>query len=141
MGVVDILSLLRLAEGYGISEWLQFDASVVRGLAYYTGVVFEGFDRRGQLRAICGGGRYDKLLQSMTAGAGAAEGVPAVGFGFGDAVIVELLKDKGLLPDMQRGKGGEHDVQVGQLLDLHVITACFIDWPVQCSGFGFCNER
>lgn len=57
------------------------------------GIVFEGFDRAGQLRAICGGGRYDKLLGTF----GGAD-APCAGFGFGDAVIVELLKDKGLLP-------------------------------------------
>ena len=56
----------------------------VRGLAYYTGVVFEGFDRSGELRAIFGGGRYDKLLGSF-----GGEDLPAAGFGFGDAVIVE----------------------------------------------------
>jgi len=58
----------------------------VRGLAYYTGIVFEGFDRSGELRAIFGGGRYDKLLGSF-----GGEDLPAAGFGFGDAVIVELL--------------------------------------------------
>jgi histidyl-tRNA synthetase len=68
--------------------------SVVRGLAYYTGIVFEGFDRTGTLRAICGGGRYDELLTSF-----GGESLPAAGFGFGDAVIIELLKDKQLLPD------------------------------------------
>ena len=72
----------------------MFDASVVRGLAYYTGIVFEGFDRNGELRAICGGGRYDKLLGAL----GGAE-QPMVGFGFGDAVIMELLNDKGLVPE------------------------------------------
>ncbi len=59
----------------------------------HPGIVFEGFDRAGQLRAICGGGRYDKLL-----GAFGGEDQPCAGFGFGDAVIVELLRDKGLLP-------------------------------------------
>ena len=96
-GVQDILKLQQLlCEGYGLSsDWLQFDASVVRGLSYYTGIVFEGFDREGKLRAICGGGRYDKLVHSMSQG---ADSVPAVGFGFGDAVIVELLKSKQLIP-------------------------------------------
>lgn len=59
------------------------------------GTVFEGFDRAGNLRAICGGGRYDKLLGTF-----GGEDAPCAGFGFGDAVIVELLKDKGLLPDL-----------------------------------------
>lgn len=98
-GVVDIKRLLALAEAYGIQDWLQFDATVVRGLAYYTGVVFEGFDRTGELRAICGGGRYDGLLGSLSLG---KEQMSAVGFGFGDAVIVELLKTKNLLPDFSQ---------------------------------------
>jgi histidyl-tRNA synthetase len=99
-GVRDLQRVFELARGYGIEEWLVFDASVVRGLAYYTGVVFEGFDRTGELRAIFGGGRYDKLLESM-----GGEATPAVGFGFGDAVIVELLKTKGLLPDTASLRG------------------------------------
>jgi len=93
-GIDELNKLFELAEAYGFGDWLVFDASVVRGLAYYTGVVFEGFDRAGELRAICGGGRYDKLLTLY----GAVTEVPACGFGFGDCVVVELLKDKGLLP-------------------------------------------
>lgn len=93
--VTDLKRLFSLAEEYGYSEWIQFDASVVRGLAYYTGIVFEGFDRGGKLRAICGGGRYDRLLSTF-----GGDDIPACGFGFGDAVIVELLKDKGLIPEL-----------------------------------------
>jgi len=96
-GVNDLRKLFQLAQSYGYSDWLIFDATVIRGLAYYTGIVFEGFDRKGELRAICGGGRYDKLLESM-----GGESVPAVGFGFGDAVITELLMSKGLLPDTSK---------------------------------------
>lgn len=83
-----------MSKSYGFSDWLEFDSSIVRGLSYYTGIVFECVDRKGELRAICGGGRYDKLLESM-----GDVSMPAVGFGFGDAVIIELLKDRGLLPD------------------------------------------
>eukprot|EP01026_Neomeris_dumetosa_P028789 TRINITY_DN2332_c1_g1_i6.p1 TRINITY_DN2332_c1_g1~~TRINITY_DN2332_c1_g1_i6.p1 ORF type:complete len:517 (-),score=90.88 TRINITY_DN2332_c1_g1_i6:180-1730(-) len=92
--VKDLKYLFQLSEGYGYQDWLKLDASVVRGLAYYTGTVFEAFDREGKLRAICGGGRYDQLLGTF-----GGEDKPCVGFGFGDAVIVELLKDKNLLPD------------------------------------------
>eukprot|EP00756_Hemistasia_phaeocysticola_P018749 Hpha_TRINITY_DN15616_c4_g4::TRINITY_DN15616_c4_g4_i1::g.101721::m.101721/K01892/HARS, hisS; histidyl-tRNA synthetase len=98
--VKELEELFRLIEAYGFSDWVQFDASVVRGLAYYTGVVFEAFDRAGTLRAICGGGRYDKLLSGTY---GNKEEIPACGFGFGDCVIFELLKDKGLLPDLEHG--------------------------------------
>ncbi|XP_050227612.1 histidine--tRNA ligase, chloroplastic/mitochondrial-like [Mercurialis annua] len=93
--IADLKQLFSLAEKFGYSEWIQFDASVVRGLAYYTGIVFEGFDRDGKLRAICGGGRYDRLLSTF-----GGDDLPACGFGFGDAVIVELLKEKGLLPEL-----------------------------------------
>ena len=96
--VKDLKKLFEYADAYGYRDWLVFDACVVRGLAYYTGIVFEGFDRAGELRAICGGGRYDMLL-----GALGGENQPMVGFGFGDAVIVELLKDKGLMPDFSKG--------------------------------------
>jgi len=89
--------LWELAKAYGYDDWLLFDASVVRGLAYYTGIVFECFDRAGTLRAICGGGRYNNLLSDTY---GSKEKIPAVGFGFGDCVIVELLKDRNLLPDL-----------------------------------------
>ena len=78
----------------------MLDVSVVRGRAYYTGTVVEAFDRAGQLRAICGGGRYDALLSSY-----GGEDQPAVGFGFGDAVIVELLAERKLLPALRRGEG------------------------------------
>ncbi|CAN1134800.1 Histidine--tRNA ligase, chloroplastic/mitochondrial [Linum perenne] len=93
--VSDLKQLFSLAEKFGYSDWIQFDASVVRGLAYYTGIVFEGFDRDGKLRAICGGGRYDRLLSTF-----GGDDLPACGFGFGDAVIVELLKEKNLLPEL-----------------------------------------
>ncbi|KAL6205018.1 hypothetical protein ACLB2K_022283 [Fragaria x ananassa] len=93
--VADLKQLFSLADKFGYSEWIQFDASIVRGLAYYTGIVFEGFDRGGKLRAICGGGRYDRLLSTF-----GGDDIPACGFGFGDAVIIELLKEKGLLPEL-----------------------------------------
>jgi len=89
-------ALLAYAEAGGFGEWLVLDASMVRGLAYYTGTVFEAFDRSGALRAVAGGGRYDSLL---TASFGAPEPMAACGFGLGDAVVLELLSAKGLLPD------------------------------------------
>jgi histidyl-tRNA synthetase len=96
--VAELRQLWALAAAYGYEEWLQLDASVVRGLAYYTGTVFEAFDRGATLRAICGGGRYDKLLSTF-----GGKDQPACGFGFGDVVILELLKDKGVLPEVPRG--------------------------------------
>jgi histidyl-tRNA synthetase len=93
VAVRQLTQFMTLCEAYDIQDWILFDASVVRGLAYYTGIVFEAFDRKGELRAIAGGGRYDKLLETF-----GGEPTPAVGFGFGDAVIVELLKERNVLP-------------------------------------------
>lgn len=87
-------------DALGVSDWVTFDISVVRGLAYYTGIVFELFDARGELRAICGGGRYDTLLEALT---GAA--LPALGFGMGDVVLGELLRERKLLGG-EPGAGG-----------------------------------
>lgn len=79
-------------DALGVLEWMRFDLRVVRGLAYYTGIVFELFDRGGELRAICGGGRYDTLLGTL----GGAD-LPALGFGMGDVVLGELLRARGVL--------------------------------------------
>lgn len=93
----DIKDLFALLKSYGISDWVIYDASIVRGLSYYTGVVFEAFARRSKLqRAICGGGRYDKILKTY----GANKPIPACGFGFGDCVILELLKEYKKLPNL-----------------------------------------
>ncbi|KAF4654831.1 Transcription elongation factor [Perkinsus olseni] len=94
--VADVERLFEFAKNYGFADWLVFDASVVRGLAYYTGIVWEAFDRKGELRAIAGGGRYDRLLSLY----GAPSEIPCVGFGFGDCVIYELLLERGLLPEI-----------------------------------------
>jgi histidyl-tRNA synthetase len=91
--VKQLEQLISLCEAYGISDWIIVDPSVIRGLAYYTGIVFEAFDRQGQLRAIAGGGRYNQLVQTF-----GGDPIPACGFGFGDAVIVELLKERKILP-------------------------------------------
>jgi histidyl-tRNA synthetase len=78
----------------GHGRTIEFDLTIVRGLAYYTGTVFEIFDRAGELRAICGGGRYDRLLSAV-----GGPDMPAVGFGMGDVVLRELLEERKLLPD------------------------------------------
>ena len=93
--VSELSVLFQMLDSYGLSEWIEFDASIVRGLAYYTGPVFEAHDRRGELRAICGGGRYDRLLSSL-----GGNDMPATGFGFGDMVVMELLNERGLIPEI-----------------------------------------
>src|SRR5689334_3399452 len=84
---------MRFVDALGAGEWIDFDLSIVRGLAYYTGIVFELFDARGEFRAICGGGRYDDLLSNI----GGVD-LPALGFGMGDVVLTELLRARNLLP-------------------------------------------
>jgi histidyl-tRNA synthetase len=80
-------------DALGVGDWVVLDLSIVRGLAYYTGIVFELFDAKGELRAICGGGRYDTLLKAL-----GGTDLPALGFGMGDVVLGELLQDRGLFP-------------------------------------------
>ncbi len=80
-------------DAYGVGDFCRFDPGVVRGLAYYTGVVFEMYDRKGELRAICGGGRYDDLLENV-----GGQTLPAAGFGLGEAVLIELLEARDRLP-------------------------------------------
>jgi histidyl-tRNA synthetase len=86
-------SYFRALADLGLADYVRFDPTIVRGLAYYTGIVFEIFDRQGELRAICGGGRYDALLRTVS-----DVDLPSCGFGMGDVVLGELLKDRGLLP-------------------------------------------
>jgi histidyl-tRNA synthetase len=93
----DLRRLFDTLADYGLEDRVVFDASIVRGLAYYTGVVFEAFDTGRKLRAICGGGRYDRLLRDL-----GGPDLPAAGFGFGDVVILELLADRKLLPELRR---------------------------------------
>jgi histidyl-tRNA synthetase len=90
--LVELRRYFAYLEALGVLDWVTIDLKIVRGLAYYTGIVFELFDAKGELRAICGGGRYDTLLQSL----GGVD-LPALGFGMGDVVLAELLRDRGLL--------------------------------------------
>ena len=110
----DLQTLFEAIESYGISDWVEFDGSIVRGLAYYTGCVFEVNDREGKFRAICGGGRYDKLLSTL-----GGKDLPATGFGFGDMVIMELLADKDLLPELL---SGVEDVVISLSSDLRNVA-------------------
>ncbi len=88
-GIIDNLA------ARGLDQYLKVDYGVIRGLAYYTGIVFEAFDRKGEFRAIAGGGRYDNLVKLISAG---KVDLPALGFGMGDVVLLELLKSRQLLP-------------------------------------------
>ncbi len=92
--VTQLERYLQLMGEYGLSEMVETDFSIVRGLAYYTGIVFELYDRKGKERAICGGGRYDRLIGSL-----GGPDMPALGFGMGDVVLSLMLEDRGLLPE------------------------------------------
>jgi histidyl-tRNA synthetase len=83
----------KLVDGLGIRglrDFVAMDVGIVRGLAYYTGMVFEVFDRAGKFRAIAGGGRYDNLIQQLSDG---AVSMPALGFAMGDVVLGEVIKE------------------------------------------------
>jgi histidyl-tRNA synthetase len=94
--ITSMREYLGYLDALGVGEWVDFDLSIVRGLAYYTGKVFELFDAKGEFRAICGGGRYDDLLSTI----GGID-LPALGFGMGDVVLTELLRAKNLLPSAE----------------------------------------
>jgi len=93
----DLEALWRYLEVWGVADYCRLDMGIVRGLAYYTGIVYEVFDASGSLRAIGGGGRYDNLLEAL---GGPAMG--ATGFGMGDVVLSILLEEKGKMPDLDK---------------------------------------
>ena len=91
----ELQSILDNLAARGLKDFVKIDYQVIRGLAYYTGVVFEAFDRKGEFRAIAGGGRYNNLVKLISGG---KVDLPALGFGMGDVVLLEILKARGLLP-------------------------------------------
>ncbi len=96
-GINALQELMGLLEIAGFRNFVQFDVTIVRGLSYYTGPVFEMNHPEKSHRAICGGGRYDSLLSTY-----GGEVIPAVGFGFGDVVILDVLQEHGRSPDLNR---------------------------------------
>jgi histidyl-tRNA synthetase len=91
----ELENILQNLSARGLHDFVKIDYQVIRGLAYYTGVVFEAFDRKGEFRALAGGGRYNNLVKLISGG---KVDLPALGFGMGDVVLRELLKARGLLP-------------------------------------------
>jgi histidyl-tRNA synthetase len=91
----ELKAILNNLAARGLGAFVKVDYHVIRGLAYYTGPVFEAFDRKGELRAIAGGGRYNNLVKLIS---GDKVNLPALGFGMGDVVLLELLKARNLLP-------------------------------------------
>jgi histidyl-tRNA synthetase len=99
----ELQAILDNLAARGLGEYVKIDYHVIRGLAYYTGVVFEAFDRKGEFRAIAGGGRYDNLVKLISSG---KVDLPALGFGMGDVVLLELLKARALLPKFDAALDG-----------------------------------
>lgn len=93
--ISELQSIIDNLSARGLQAFIKVDYGVIRGLAYYTGVVFEAFDRKGDFRAIAGGGRYDNLVSLLSSG---KVNLPALGFGMGDVVLLELLKARQRIP-------------------------------------------
>ena len=99
----------------GLADFVDIDLGIVRGLAYYTGVVFEAFDRAGKLRALVGGGRYDNLVGHLSDG---AVSLPAIGFAMGDVVLAELIDEiPAAKAQMEKAVAGQSE------LDIYVVIA------------------
>jgi histidyl-tRNA synthetase len=96
--IAPLLECTEALTSMGLADFVAIDMSVVRGLAYYTGIVFELFDARRSMRAICGGGRYDGLLEAL----GGID-LPATGFGMGDVVLGELVRERGSKSESENG--------------------------------------
>ena len=128
--VAELRELFALSRNLGFADYLVFDLAVVRGLGYYTGIVFEAFDTAGKLRAIFGGGRYDSLLSAL-----GGEKMPSVGLGFGDVVVMELLADRGKLPQSSRRVG----LAVGYMDEVSRPLAMMIAAMVRTRGWFGCD--
>src|SRR5438552_3628136 len=118
----------------GLAEFAKIDYNVIRGLAYYTGVVFEAFDKKGEFRAIAGGGRYDNLVKLISGG---KIDLPGLGFGMGDVVLTELLKARGLLPKFSGGLDAfvlieDESLRGGSLKLVQRLreAGCAVDYPL-----------
>ncbi len=136
--LVEWRRLLANLDAMGLKDFIQVDLGVVRGLAYYTGFVFEAFDRKGELRALAGGGRYDNLVGKL----GYAD-LPAVGFGMGDMTFALLLEQRGLMPDLAQGTdvyvviGGEAERRAA-FGDIGALRAAGfrVEYPLKDLAFG-----
>lgn len=136
--LADWRQLLGALAAMGLDRFVEVDLGVVRGLAYYTGFVFEAFDRKGDLRALAGGGRYDDLVQKLGGPA-----LPAVGFAIGDMTFSLLLEQRGLLPNVIQSPdiycviGGAAE-RLAAFGDIHALRAAGyrVDYPLREVAFG-----
>lgn len=134
-------ALLSALEAMGLTEFIRIDLGIVRGLAYYTGFVFEVFELENGSwsgRALAGGGRYDHLVAKLGYG-----DLPAVGFGMGDVTLTDLLEKKGLFPDLVSAPdifvvaGGEQE-RLAALKDVASLrsSGLSVEYPLKAVGFG-----
>src|SRR5438034_9043286 len=107
--------LLDALRGRGLADFVAIDIGIVRGLAYYTGIVFEVFDRAGKFRALAGGGRYDNLIAQLSDG---AVSLPALGFAMGDVVLGELING---IPDARDAI--QRAIKRDTKIDIYVVIA------------------
>ncbi len=136
--LADWKKLLGGLDAMGLTRFIEVDLGVVRGLAYYTGFVFEAFDRKGELRALAGGGRYDDLVEKLGGPA-----LPAVGFAIGDVTTALLLEQRGLAPafvsapDVYCVIGGEAGRKAA-FADVQALRAAGrrVDYPMKEVAFG-----
>jgi len=136
--LADWRTLLGGLGAMGLGEFVQVDLGVVRGLAYYTGFVFEAFDRKGELRALAGGGRYDELVGKLGGGP-----LPAVGFAIGDITFSLLLEERGLTPALTQAPdiycvlGGPAERRAA-FADIHRLRSggYRVDYPMREMAFG-----
>jgi histidyl-tRNA synthetase len=136
--MADWKKLLGGLEAMGLARFVEVDLGVVRGLAYYTGFVFEAFDRKGELRALAGGGRYDHLIGKLGYGE-----LPAVGFAIGDMTFDLLLEQRGLVPkfvdavDVYAVIGGEAERRAA-FADIAALRAAgrSVEYPLKEVAFG-----
>ncbi len=134
----DWTELLDGLDAMGIGGYVEMDLSIVRGLAYYTGFVFEAFDRAKENRALAGGGRYNRLIQKM-----GGPDMPAVGFGMGDVVLADILRERGIMPrfvdtlDAYLVIGGEKE-RAAALCDVAVLrqSGFSVDYSFKNQAFG-----
>lgn len=136
--IADWQQLLRHLEAAGASDFVQIDLGIVRGLAYYTGFVFEAFEASGEGRALAGGGRYDALVKKL-----GGPDMPAVGFAMGDVTLMDLLDSRGRMPAyVQRpdfiaiiGGEAERDAALGDAAQLRSV-GYQVEYPLKSQGFG-----
>ena len=136
--LADWRRLLGALDAMGLGPFVTVDLGVVRGLAYYTGFVFEAFDRKGELRALAGGGRYDDLVQKLGGPA-----LTAVGFAIGDMTFALLLEQRGLMPALVQAPdvycviGGAQE-RLAAFADIHALRAAGfrVDYPLRELAFG-----